>query len=64
MMTLSDYKQADINKVYTSDTEAAFCICPFLMVLFLPKLTMNVTILILKLSISHFDGDVSRFTSY
>ena len=30
------------------------CICPFLMILFLPKCTINVTILILKLSISHF----------
>ena len=30
------------------------CICSFLMILFLPKFTINVTILILKLSISHF----------
>ena len=29
-------------------------ICPFLMILFLPKFMINVTILILKLSISHF----------
>ena len=29
------------------------CICPFLMILFIPKFTINVTILILKLSISH-----------
>ena len=39
----------------TSDTEAAFtCICPFLVILFLPKFMINVTILILKLSVSHF----------
>ena len=30
------------------------CICEFLMILFLPKYMRNVTILILKLSISHF----------
>ena len=30
------------------------CICPFLMILFLPNFTINVTILIWKLSISHF----------
>ena len=30
------------------------CICPFLMILFIPKLTAKMTILILKLSISHF----------
>ena len=64
MMSLSDDKQADIiddfnttfifelqlNKANTSDTEDAFwiCICPFLMILFLQKFTINVTILILK----------------
>ena len=30
------------------------CICHFLMMLFLPKFMINVTTLILKLSISHF----------
>ena len=30
------------------------CICLFLMILFLPKFMINVTTLILKLSISHF----------
>ena len=30
------------------------CICPFLMILFLPKFMINVTILILKLLISQF----------
>ena len=30
------------------------CICQFLMILFLPKLMINATTLILKLSISHF----------
>ena len=35
------------------------------MILFLPKFMINVTTLILKLSISHFfDGDVPRSTSY
>ena len=45
-----------LNKASTSDTKAPFltCIYQFLMTLFLPKLTINVTILILKLSISHF----------
>ena len=37
------------------------CICPFLMILFLPKFKIKVTILILKLAIYHFlDGDVPR----
>ena len=45
-----------LNKANTSDTEAAFldCICQFLMILFLPKFMMNVTTLILKLSISPY----------
>ena len=30
------------------------CICQFLMILFLPKFIINVTTLILKMSISHF----------
>ena len=30
------------------------CICQFIMILFLPKFMINVTTLILKLSISHF----------
>ena len=30
------------------------CICSFLMILFLPKFMLNMTILILKVSISHF----------
>ena len=35
------------------------------MILFLPKCMINVTTLILKLSISHnLDGDVPRSTSY
>ena len=37
----------------------------FLMILFLTKFMINVTTLILKLSISHFsDGDVPQSTSY
>ena len=45
-----------LNKANTSDTKAAFLepICQFLMILFLPKFMINVTTLILKLSISHF----------
>ena len=30
------------------------CICPFLMIFFLPQFIINVTILVSKLSISHF----------
>ena len=42
--------ELQLNKANTSDTEAAFktCICPFLMILFLPKFMVNVTTLILK----------------
>ena len=40
-------------------------LCQFLMILFLPKFMINVTALILKLSISPFlDGDVPHSTSY
>ena len=48
--------ELQLNKANASDTEAAFftCICQFLMILFLPKFMINVTTLILKLSISHF----------
>ena len=48
--------ELQLDKTNTSDTEAAFftCICQFLMILFLPKFMINVTTLILKLSISHF----------
>ena len=48
--------ELQLNKSNTSDTEAAFkaCICLFLMILFLPTFMINVTTLILKLSISHF----------
>ena len=48
--------ELQLNNVNTFDTEAVFwtCICPFLMIFFLPNLTINVTILIFKLSISHF----------
>ena len=48
--------ELQLNKANTSDTEAAFqtCICLILMILFLPKLMIDVTTLILKLSISHF----------
>ena len=41
------------------------CICSVLMILFLLKFLINVTILNLKLSIFLFlDGDVPRSTSY
>ena len=48
--------ELQLNKVISSDTEAAFldCICKFLTILLLPKFMLNVTTLILKLSISHF----------
>ena len=48
--------ELQLNKANASDTKAAFktCICQFLMILFLPKFMINVTTLILKLSISHF----------
>ena len=40
--------------VFPDHTHLLFCICQFLMILFLPKFMINVTTLILKLSISHF----------
>ena len=48
--------EPQLNKANASDNEAAFLdiICQFLMLLFLPKFMINVTTLILKLSISHF----------
>ena len=47
--------ELQLNKVNISDTEAfKTCICQFLMILFLPKFMINVTTLILNLSISHF----------
>ena len=48
--------ELQLNKANTSDTEAAFftCICQYLMILFITKFMINVTILILKLPISHF----------
>ena len=58
------HSELQLNKVKTSDTEAAFktCICPFLMLLFLPKLMIKVTILILKFPF--LDCDVPLSTSY
>ena len=48
--------ELQLNKANASDTEAAFLDLhlSFLMILFLPKFMINVTTLILKLSISHF----------
>ena len=59
--------ELQLNKVNTSDTEAAFltCICLFLMIWFLSKFMINGSTLISKLSIFPFiDGDVPRSTSY
>ena len=59
--------ELQLYKAYTFDTEAAFLDLhrPFLMILFIPKFMINVTNLILKLSISLFlDGDVPHSTSY
>ena len=59
--------EIQLNKANTSDTEAAFLDLHLSipMILFLPKFMINVTTLILKLSISLFlDDDVPRSTSY
>ena len=56
MVTQIYPSELQLIKGNTSDTEAAFldCICQFLMILFLPKFMINLTTLILKLSISNF----------
>ena len=56
MVSLIYPLELQLDKANTSDTEATFktFLCQFLMILFLPKLLINVTSLILKLSISHF----------
>ena len=48
--------ELQLNKANTPDTNAAFLDlhCPFLMILFLPKFMINVTLSILKFSISQF----------
>ena len=46
--------ELQLNKANASDTKAAFLDLHLSMVLFLPKFMINVTTLILKLSISHF----------
>ena len=60
--------ELQLNKANTSDTKAMFltCIFPFLMILFLPKFTINMAVLIMKLLVLHFlDGDdVTHSTSY
>ena len=60
------HSEWQLNTVNTSYTEAAFltCVCPFLMILFLPKFMIYVTILILKLSVYFLNGDVPPSTSY
>ena len=59
--------ELQLDKANTSDTEAMFLDLQLSISndLFLPKYMINVTICILKWSISHFlDGDVPRSTSY
>ena len=48
--------ELQLHKANTSDTKPHFwtCICLFLMILYLSKFMINVTTLILKLSIFHF----------
>ena len=51
--------ELQLNKANISDTEATFLdlhlfICPFLIILILPKFIIKVTILMLRFSISHF----------
>ena len=48
--------ELQLNKANKSDTDAAFLdlYCQFLVILLLPKFLINVTLLILKMSISHF----------
>ena len=48
--------ELQVNKANTSGTKAAFltCICPFLMILFLPKFMIKVTIV----NFPFLDGDV------
>ena len=60
------HSELQLNKPNTSDTEAAFLDLHLsISILFLPKFMINVTTLILKLSISLFlDGDAPRSTSY
>ena len=48
--------ELQLNKANKSDANAAFLdlYCQFLVILLLPKFLINVTLLILKMSISHF----------
>ena len=46
--------ELQLNKANTSGVAFFTCICQFLMILFLSKFMINVTTLILKLSIFHF----------
>ena len=56
MVSQINPSELQLNKANASDTKPHFwtSICQFLMILFLPKFMINVTTLILKLSISHF----------
>ena len=46
--------ELQLNKAHTTDTKAAFLDLHLSMILFLPKFMINMTTMILKLSISHF----------
>ena len=48
--------ELQLNKAYTSDTKSVFLDLhfPLLMILFLPKCTINMSVLIMKLLVSHF----------
>ena len=48
--------ELQLNKAYTSDTKSVFLDLhfPLLMILFLPKFTINMSVLIMQLLVSHF----------
>ena len=48
--------ELQLNKAYTSDTKSVFLDLhfPLPMILFLPKFTINMSVLIMKLLVSHF----------
>ena len=58
--------EIQLNRANTTDTEFSFLDLHLSISndIFLPKFMISVTILILKLSIPFFDGDVPRSTSY
>ena len=58
--------ELQLNKDNTSDTKAAFLDlhCPYLMILFLPKFMINVTIWFWNYQFPILDGDIPCSTSY